>query len=247
MAACASGASTQTQARPPGTFWRTHHSGQCCASPGPPLPTERSSQCPEGVWRLSRHSRGVCRRWSRRRYPRGFARSQDAGWACPVRTIQRLERLALDLECCHRLGVGACRSRRSGPSPSASWRGSRTRGCRSGQGRSRCCLRRWRIRTGSLCASTVAVYRACAVMVRVARRRSGPTRSPNSNARTCEAIQSGRDCIPGRLGVGLARRPEHRDEDLRLAKLPGVAVPHRHRLPGVVDEQILARTASVCS
>ena len=40
---------------------------------------------------------------------------------------------------------------------------------------------------------------------------------------------------PCRLGVGAARRPEHRDEALRLAKRPGVAVvSHRHRVPRVL-------------
>ena len=47
---------------------------------------------------------------------------------------------------------------------------------------------------------------------------------------------------PRRLGIGVARRPEHRDEDLRLAQLPGVTVHHPHRVPGVVHEQLLART-----
>ena len=47
---------------------------------------------------------------------------------------------------------------------------------------------------------------------------------------------------PGRLGVGVVRRPQHRDEDLRLAKLSGVAVHHPDRVPGVVDEHLLART-----
>ena len=45
---------------------------------------------------------------------------------------------------------------------------------------------------------------------------------------------------PGRLGEGITRGPEHGDEDLRLAHLPGLAVDDRHRLPGVVDEQLLA-------
>ena len=40
---------------------------------------------------------------------------------------------------------------------------------------------------------------------------------------------------PCRLGVGAARRPEHRDEALRLAKRPGVVVvSHRHRVPRVL-------------
>ena len=46
---------------------------------------------------------------------------------------------------------------------------------------------------------------------------------------------------PRRLGIGVVRRPEHRDEDLRLAKLPGVALHDRDRLPGIVNEQLLAR------
>ena len=45
---------------------------------------------------------------------------------------------------------------------------------------------------------------------------------------------------PRRLGERVVRRPEHRDEHLRLAQLPGVAVDHRDGAPGVVDEQLLA-------
>ena len=45
---------------------------------------------------------------------------------------------------------------------------------------------------------------------------------------------------PRRLGEGVARGPEHGHEDLRLPLLAGLAVDHRHRLPGVVDEQLLA-------
>ncbi len=45
---------------------------------------------------------------------------------------------------------------------------------------------------------------------------------------------------PRRLGEGVARRPEDRHEDLRPPLLAGLAVDHRHRLPGVVDEQLLA-------
>ena len=45
---------------------------------------------------------------------------------------------------------------------------------------------------------------------------------------------------PCRLGIGVVRRPEHRDEDLCLAKRTGVAVDHPDRMPGVVDEHLLA-------
>lgn len=45
---------------------------------------------------------------------------------------------------------------------------------------------------------------------------------------------------PGGFGEGVAGCAEHRDEHLRLADLAAVAVDHRHRLPGVVDEQLLA-------
>ncbi|MNQ75957.1 hypothetical protein D3C85_907730 [compost metagenome] len=45
---------------------------------------------------------------------------------------------------------------------------------------------------------------------------------------------------PGSLGEGVAGGTEHRDEHLRLADLAAVTVDHRHRLPGVVDEQLLA-------
>jgi len=45
---------------------------------------------------------------------------------------------------------------------------------------------------------------------------------------------------PGGLGEGVAGGTEHRDEHLCLADLAAVAVDHRHRLPGVVYEQLLA-------
>ena len=45
---------------------------------------------------------------------------------------------------------------------------------------------------------------------------------------------------PRRLGEGVARGPEDGHEDLRLPHPAGLAVDHRHRLPGVVDEQLLA-------
>lgn len=45
---------------------------------------------------------------------------------------------------------------------------------------------------------------------------------------------------PGGFGEGVAGSAEHRDEHLRLADLATVAVDHRHRLPGVIDEQLLA-------
>ena len=45
---------------------------------------------------------------------------------------------------------------------------------------------------------------------------------------------------PGGLGEGVARGAEHGHEDLRLTLLAGLGVDHRHRLPGVVDEQLLA-------
>ena len=51
----------------------------------------------------------------------------------------------------------------------------------------------------------------------------------------------GKGLRPGRLGEGVARRPEHRDEHLRLALLAGLAVHHRDRLTGVVHEHLLAR------
>ena len=51
----------------------------------------------------------------------------------------------------------------------------------------------------------------------------------------------GQGLRPRRLGEGVVRRPEHRDEVLRLAYLPGLALHHRHGAPGVVDEHLLAR------
>jgi hypothetical protein len=44
---------------------------------------------------------------------------------------------------------------------------------------------------------------------------------------------------PGRLGVGVVGGPEHRHEDLRGADLPAGRIDDLHRLPGVVDEQLL--------
>ena len=45
-----------------------------------------------------------------------------------------------------------------------------------------------------------------------------------------------------RLGEGVARGPEHGHEDLRLTHLAGSSrSTHRHRLPGVVDEQLSRR------
>ena len=44
-----------------------------------------------------------------------------------------------------------------------------------------------------------------------------------------------------RLGIGVARRAQHRDEHLRGAQLAGAAVGQVDRLAGVVDEQPLAR------
>ena len=45
---------------------------------------------------------------------------------------------------------------------------------------------------------------------------------------------------PGGLGEGVVRRPEHGDEDLCFAQLPGGALDDGHALSGVVDEQLLA-------
>ena len=45
---------------------------------------------------------------------------------------------------------------------------------------------------------------------------------------------------PGRFGVGVARRAEHRDEHLGLADLAGGGVDQLDGLPGIVDEQPLA-------
>ena len=50
----------------------------------------------------------------------------------------------------------------------------------------------------------------------------------------------GQGLRPGGLGEGVARGAEHGHEDLRLTHLAGLGVDHRHRLPGVVDEQFLA-------
>lgn len=46
---------------------------------------------------------------------------------------------------------------------------------------------------------------------------------------------------PGRLGIGIVGGPQHGDEDLRLAERPGVPGAHRHGLPRIIDEQLLAR------
>ena len=45
---------------------------------------------------------------------------------------------------------------------------------------------------------------------------------------------------PGGLGEGVAGRAEYRDEHLRLTDLAAVALDNRHRLAGIVDEQLLA-------
>ncbi len=45
---------------------------------------------------------------------------------------------------------------------------------------------------------------------------------------------------PGGFGVGVVRAAEHRDEDLRGARLAAVPINDRYRLPGVVDEELLA-------
>ena len=52
----------------------------------------------------------------------------------------------------------------------------------------------------------------------------------------------GKGLRPDRFGEGVARRPEHRDEHLRVALLAGLAVYHRDGLTGVVHEHLLART-----
>lgn len=46
---------------------------------------------------------------------------------------------------------------------------------------------------------------------------------------------------PGRLAVGVVRGPQHGDEDRRCPDLTAHRIDHRHGLPGVVDEQLLAR------
>lgn len=47
---------------------------------------------------------------------------------------------------------------------------------------------------------------------------------------------------PGRLGIGIVGGPQYGDEDLRLAELPGGPGAHRHGLPRVIDEELLARS-----
>jgi hypothetical protein len=44
-----------------------------------------------------------------------------------------------------------------------------------------------------------------------------------------------------RLGIGVAGRPQHRDEDLDLPNLAGIG--DRHRLPAEYHEQLLAGLA----
>ena len=62
----------------------------------------------------------------------------------------------------------------------------------------------------------------------------------------CKGARVGTDPIaerlcPGRLDIGEARRAHHCDEDLRLAHLAGQPVDdHRHRVAGVIDEQLVA-------
>ena len=65
---------------------------------------------------------------------------------------------------------------------------------------------------------------------------------------TAEKVQRAHLCAdpvgerlrPGRLGIGVVGRPEHRYEDLRGADLPAAGIDHRCRLPGVVDEELLS-------
>lgn len=47
---------------------------------------------------------------------------------------------------------------------------------------------------------------------------------------------------PGGFGKGIAGGAEHCDEHLCLADLAAAPLDHRHRLPGVIDEQLLADT-----
>lgn len=44
---------------------------------------------------------------------------------------------------------------------------------------------------------------------------------------------------PGGLDIGVVRGAEYRHEDLGLTHLTAGAINHRHRLPGIVDEQLL--------
>src|SRR4051794_343816 len=45
---------------------------------------------------------------------------------------------------------------------------------------------------------------------------------------------------PGGLGIGVAARAEHRDEDRRGAHFAGGRVVDRDRVAGVIDEELLA-------
>ena len=55
----------------------------------------------------------------------------------------------------------------------------------------------------------------------------------------------GQTLRPGRLGIGVVRGPEHRHEDRRGAELPAGRIHDRHRLPGIVDEQLLPSTVGL--
>ena len=61
----------------------------------------------------------------------------------------------------------------------------------------------------------------------------------NSKQRTCEPIQSGSCWRPGRLGVGVAGRAQHGDEQLGAADLAGGRIDDRHGVAAVVDEQLV--------
>ena len=78
-----------------------------------------------------------------------------------------------------------------------------------------------------------------AQIVRYHQLRTPPEELERANMR-CRPV--GKGLRPGCLGEGVARRREHRDENLCLALLAGLAVHHRDGLPGVVDEHLLART-----
>ena len=64
----------------------------------------------------------------------------------------------------------------------------------------------------------------------------------HSTIRVCAPTQSG-SCWVGRLSVGEAARPEHRDEELDGTYLARVPIDHHRASARVVDEGLLAGTA----
>src|SRR6202030_1306993 len=62
-----------------------------------------------------------------------------------------------------------------------------------------------------------------------------------SSALTCAPIQSGSVSLQRALGVGVARRAEYRDEEVRLVHLARHRIDDRRPATSPVDKQLIAR------